>query len=244
MKLKLFSSLFMIALAVSAAAVTASAQGKKVFWDFRKDDTSTVQKFPAAEENAVLKYLLGDSWDSELGISSRVSGSFTKAGAKQTLYYIDGCEEDNVFKAISNCPHVIWHNAGRIAIYEGTKPVAKISEGLGYEIAKITDLNGDGIHELFSLNGWGGQGITITNAGFGQIENGKYRSLKGFEGYVDNCGNDRGPMSRVATVISYGASVAGKMPVFTMEYFKSGCKGAKWTKITKWQFDRFTKDNA
>lgn len=232
-------TLFFVIFSVSAGNVLAN-QNKNILWDFRKDEPAKTPEFSKTETNAVLKYLLGSGWDNELGITNRVSGAFTKANAKETLYYVDGCEEDGVFKSNSSCAHVSWHNAGRIAIYDGTKPVAKISEALGYEIAQITDLNEDGVNEIFSLDGWGGQGITITNASLGQISGGKYRRLKGFEGYVDNCGNDRGVINRVATVISYGESNAGKMPVFSAEYFKSGCRQQSlWKKITKKQYAAF-----
>ena len=232
-------TLFFVISSVLAGNILAN-QNKNILWDFRKNEFTKPQEFSKAETNAVLKYLLGSGWDNDLGITNRISGSFTKANAKETLYYLDGCTEDGIFKPISSCAHVSWHNAGWIAIYDGTKPVAKISEALGYDIGKITDLNGDGINEMLSFNGWSGQGITITNAAFGHIEGGKYRLLKGFEGSVDNCGYDRGIRKQVATVISYGSSRAGKMPVFTTEYYESKCgRNSPWKKITKKQYDAF-----
>jgi len=218
----------------------SAEQQKQVLWDFRTGEPKE-QKFSKAETQVVMKYVFGDKWDSDLYISSRFNGSFTKPNANETLYYIGGCDEDDGqgFKATTNCAHVSWWNAGWIAIFEGTTPVTKIQAVLGYQVVKVTDINNDGISEILSLAGYSNQGETETTPLFGQIKNGKYEEIKTLSGAADTCGGDPGtvPFKSKATVISYLPASDGKMPDLTEDYFENKCGKTPWKKITKKQFD-------
>lgn len=112
-----------------SAEAKAAPQEKKILWDFRKPDRYTQPKLSKAETRAVAKYLFGESAGPDLEITSRVSGSFTKPGAQETLYFLTGCEHGGQFT--EDCAHVEWNTAGWIAIYDGSTPVIKIKEALG-----------------------------------------------------------------------------------------------------------------
>ena len=234
---------------------TPAVQNKEILWDFRKADDNKMQNFPKAETDAVLKYLVGEDRDKELEITSRVSGAFTKANAKETLYYVTGCkDEKDKFVSNSTCGHVGWNSAGLIAIYDGTTPLLKIEKPLGYGIEKVTDVNGDGVNEILSFGGYTGMGIITTGGALGQISGGKYQSVKEFSGYADNCGTgDMIPANEKsvkAAVISFVPTIAGKTPDFSGEYFEGKCDGdsasknPQWKKITKKEFDDFTEANS
>lgn len=223
---------------------------KLILWDFRKSNYSKQQDFPKAETDAVLKYLLEtDSWDKDLAITNRLQGAFTKAGAKETLYYVSGCkDESGKFVSNATCGHVGWDSAAWIAIYDGTTPVLKIEQPLGYAVEKVTDVNGDGKNEFSSFSGYGQSGIQYSGITIGQISDGKYEMIKDFKGYADNCGfgdaKSDGKLSARAAVISYAPKTDGKIPEFIEEYFQGRCKNGEvdkssWKKTDKKNFDDF-----
>lgn len=218
-----------------------TVQKKEVLWDFRKNEDAppTLSK---AETNAVLKYLFGTNANPEMIITNRVSGSFTKPNANETLYFITGCivisgspkdGEENP-KFTTDCPHVAWNSDGWIAIYDGQTPVMKINESLGYGVSKVTDVNGDGISELFTTVGYSNGGATESSGSLGQFKNGKYIDIKSFDGYKDNCAYGSGEMSANAAVINYVPTTSGKMPIFTVEYFQNKCaEPPVWKRLRK-----------
>jgi len=235
---------------ISSEAKAAPPE-RKILWDFRKPETAEPPKFSKAETKAVAKYVLGENAVPDIEITSRVSGSFTKPGAKETLYYLSGCEHDGQFT--EDCAHVEWNTAGRIAIYDGSAPVMKINENLGGYIAAVTDVNGDGVNEILSFGGYSGNGMTSTGAGLGQISGKTYKDIKGFNGYWDNCaiGEIDVEKKAAAAVISYVPATDGKTPAFTGSYFQGVCgdddrvgDDPKWKKITQKEFDAFFDGNS
>lgn len=238
--------------ATPANAADAS-QDKAILWDFRKNSNTKPEKFPKAETDVVLKYLLGDSWDKDLEIASRVSGAFTKANAKETLYFVTGCEDENG-KLVSNgneaCSHATWDSAGWIAIFDGTTPVLKIKKSLGNRVEKVTDVNGDGINEFLSFGGFTNMGETIERGLLGQISGSDYQQIKELNGWSDDCGSTLKDKKAAASVISYTPTGGGKMPEFSEEYFQTKCAGdeigknPQWTKMTKKEFEDFTNENS
>jgi hypothetical protein len=220
----------------NTAAAPTDPQQREILWDFRKTDDSR-QTFSKAETKVVFSYLFGSSWDRDLEITSRVNGAFTGPNANETLYYVGGCDEGQGFVSTSNCAHASWWNAGKIAIYNGQTPVMKIDAPLGYIVAKVSDVNSDGINEILSLSGYSNSGATETGASLGQIKNGKYRNIYSITGYSDYCdgGESSKPVAKAA-VVSYLPATNGKMPAFTEEYFQNQCRDTPWKKITKKQF--------
>jgi len=230
-----------------ASSGTGATQKAEMLWDFRKIDDSKAPDFPKAETAAVLKYLVGDSPDSSLEITSRVAGAFTKPNAKETLYFVTGCK-DEAGKFVSNatCGHVAWNTAGWIAVFDGTTPVLKTEEPLGGAIEKVSDVNGDGVNEILSIGGYTGMGIVTESAVLGQISGGKFEEIKTFRGYADNCGDGLSKdKTAIAAVIGYAKTADGKLPEFSEEHFLAACEGdglgdnPQWNKITKQQFDEF-----
>lgn len=221
---------------------------KEVLRDFRKRDNARPQTFSEAETRAVIKYLFGDSAASKIEIRNRLSGAFTKPRAKETLYYLTGCkDEENGGQFTTECPHVSWDSVGWIAIFDGTTPVLKIEQALGYGIEKAADVNGDGKNEFLSVSGYGQGGIQFGGAALGQISGDKYEEIKAFDGYGDNCafgGKADSELSARSSVISYIPAANGKMPEFSEEFFKARCKDSEidkssWQPTSKKDFDEF-----
>lgn len=231
------------------SAETKKIAEKQVLYDFRKPDNSKPQTFSNAETDAVVKYLFGET-TSKIEIRNRLQGAFTKPNAKETLYYLTGCKDETSTQFTTDCPHVSWDSEGWIAIFDGTTPVLKIEEALGYNVGKITDVNGDGKNEFLSFSGYGQSGIQFGGATLGQISNGKYEKIRGVGGYGDNCGFGAGKsddeLSARASAVSYVPTTDGKMPEFSEEFFKGQCKDAEidkssWKETNKKDFDDFIK---
>jgi hypothetical protein len=227
-----------------AVSLNAAPPARETLWDFREDEPEADVNYTDEETEAVKKYLFGEREVKGFDLSSRLSGSFTRAGAAQTLYYITGCNEEGRFVGNSECAHVDWYSEGWIAVYEGTKPVAKINAALGNRVSKAADVNGDRIHELVSFYGWGGQGVFYDDAMLSSIAGGKYKKIRTFDGYADNCagGEDASSGEIMATRITY-ARTKGKMPVFVTEYFQSKCEPKSWRKSTAAAYAKFKKEN-
>lgn len=222
---------------------------KEVLWDYRKSEVVKNPNISKAETDVVLKYLLGDTWDKDLSITNRVSGSFIKAKAKETLYFVTGCKDgDGKFVSNVTCGHAGWNTDGRIAIFDGTTPITKIETALGYGILKFTDVNGDGINEILSTSGYAQSGIQFEVLSLGQISSGKYEEIKTSRGYIDNCAYGEtlsaDKKQARAVTVSYIPSTDDKMPGFTEEYFQGQCKDDRvdkdsWKETTKKDFEEF-----
>jgi hypothetical protein len=248
-----------IILAISFLALTAFGQsnvkqtnssGKtEILWDFRdkSSDDDKPQEFSKAENDVVMKYLFGNKQIKDFEITTRVTGSFTKANTKETLYYVGGCDDGDGFKAIANCSHASSWNAGWIAIYDGNKPIRKIEAALGYTVRFVTDVNGDGKEEILSLSGYSGMGETTVRGELGQISVGGYEKIfpmddKFYFGSFQQITfseneNEADKCYALASVVNYVPTTDGKFPAFTEEYFKSAACDSNWTKTTKKQFD-------
>jgi hypothetical protein len=228
---------------------TNGQNGVKILWDYRDFKEIERQKFSENERQTFFNYLFGNKWDKNLKINNRFSGSFTKPNAKETLYYVSACnawvedEKTKEFKETNefttDCAHAVWDTAGWIVIFnENNIPVMKVKAALGYTIAKMTDVNGDGISEILSLRTYSNQGYTMSGAALGHIVQGKYELILDLGGYSDSCSTgDENTGIAKAGVTSYVPTANGNMPKFSTEYFQGGCNNSEWKKITKQQFD-------
>ena len=245
----LITLLTLTAFGQSDVSQTKPSGKTEILWDFREhsnDADERPQEFSTAETDAVMDYLFGKKRAPDLEITTRVTGSFTKPNAKETLYYVGGCDDGEGFKAITNCSHASSWNSGWLAIYDGTTPIRKIKAALGYKVRFVTDVNGDGKEEILSLSGYSGMGETTVRGELGQITNTGYEKIfppdeNFFFGYYElikfGDGDEPDKCSALATSVSYVPTKTGKFPVFTKEYFKSDVCDSNWSKITKEQFE-------
>ena len=227
----------------------AAPQERKVLWDFRKPEANEPPKLSNAETRSVDTYLFGGV--RPVQITSRMSGSFTRPGAKETLYYLSGCLHDGQFT--NDCEDFELGTDGWLAVFDGSTPVVKIHEDLGQYIAAVPDVNGDEVNEILSFGGDRGSGVPASaGVNLGQISGKKFKGIKGFNGYWDNCaiGGVDVAKNAAAAVITYVPSTDGKMPVFTESYFQGVCgddrpsDDPKWKKITQKEFNAFFNGNS
>ena len=222
-------------------------QEKQVLWDFRNARPTALES-TEAETLSVMAYLFGRGMNQdegtekepELRITSKVLGSFTRPNAKETLYYVGGCGSDMGIVPNFFCSHAEWWNAGAIAIFDGTKPVAKAYKALGHEVVGVTDVNCDGISEVLSSFGFCGWGTCEFTLDLGQISNGEYVAIKNFGSVnVDGCDGfpPPGMMASRGAVITYTPTRSGNMPEFTVEYYGRVCDATDWQSISKELFE-------
>ncbi|MCB1025542.1 MAG: hypothetical protein KDB79_14190 [Acidobacteria bacterium] len=222
---------------------------EEVLWDFTAnvDEFERPREFSDAEKKAVMKYLFGNRQINDFEIARRLSGSFTRANADETLYYVGGCDDGDGFKTPSNCSRASSWNAGWIALYEGNRPVRKIEAALGYRIRFMTDVNNDDKFELLSLSGYSGMGETSVQGELGQITQNGYEKIfplseSFFFGSLERITfsddeNVKDKCFAIASAVSYTPTTDGTFPVFKEEYFKSDICDSNWRKLTKEQFD-------
>jgi hypothetical protein len=211
----------------------------EILWDFREEGPKR-EEFSKEETDQFFTYLFGDEWDKNLKLTSRVSGSFTKPNSKQTLYYVSACETEYESGILSSqCPHALWDTTGWIAIYEDSTPVVKIKAALGNKIVKTTDVNGDGVNEIISLNTYSNQGYTRNGGALGQISGDTYKEIKILPGSSDSCAlPDPSDCVAVTSVVKYVPTTNGEFPDFVEEYFRGGSEDSDWKKVTKAQFEK------
>ncbi len=258
-RLELKIAIFVSALLIMFLTLTAFGQSKvsqpnpsgksEILWDFRdkSSDDDKPQEFSKSENDVVMKYLFGNKQIKDFQITTRVTGSFTKANTNETLYYVGGCDDGEGFMAITHCSHASSWTAGWIAIYDGKKPIRKIEADLGYTVRFVTDVNKDGKEEILSFSGYSGMGETTVSGQLGQITDSGYEKIFPLDNnfyfgsleritFSEN-DDEKDKCYALASVVSYVPTTDYKFSTFTEEYFKNADCESDWTKITKTQFD-------
>lgn len=176
----------------------------------RAEDEELMQKSVLPK---VRKKLVSDVCSDSYELTGAIDGSFSKAGAKQTLVFYQFCETGNGLG-----------NVG-IALLEKGKVVGSYvaESGWAYSITRLPDINQNGLDE-FTLGysggmhqGQGGIGIDIVEF----TKNGP-RGLGWFQAEaITDTESDWGYKVTVKT---------GKVPVFYRQKYRS-TEGAPWMKI-------------
>lgn len=156
------------------------------------------------------------SCDAAFEIKSVCDGAFTKAGSKQSAFLYSWCETGHAL------------GMGGIAIMEKGKLVAHFGYEAGgeYDIARLADLDGDGMDEIAIVAGSTNQGYTISGIAILGIHSGAVKKFGRFEIYNDNSG----AVEKNAQTFTWSitSDIPSKSPTFLKQKFKQ--VGKNWVK--------------
>jgi hypothetical protein len=157
-------------------------------------------------------------------IADSASGSFTAAGKTETAYVISVNE--------CNASHADNFGTKRVAIFSGQQLVANVDVDFRINIARKTDLDGDGINELLMTTGDMNQGVSIETAALLDFQNGRVRVIQELGTVTeDSCASLMQGSSSKAAVVSVSNAAPGKMPRLRTDNYEAGCRKTK-----RWRF--------
>ncbi len=205
------------ALAMPLQAIAAPVQ----IYDGRIE--SKLRKISDAESKSVeaavspgAKRKWEKSCDQAFEIKSVCDGAFTKAGSKQSAFLYSWCETGHAL------------GMGGIAIMEKGKLVAHFGYEAGgeYDIARLADLDGDGMDDIAIVAGSTNQGYTISGIAIIGINSVAVKKFGRFEVYNDNSG----AVEKNAQTFTWSitSDIPSKSPTFLKQKFKQ--VGKNWVK--------------
>lgn len=152
------------------------------------------------------------------------TGSFTAAGQNEIAYVISVNE--------CNASHADNFGTKRIAIFSGPQLVADFDNDFAMGIVLKTDLNSDGINELFMVTGDMSMGTLTEMATLVSFQNARRNVIKDFGTVVeDSCASGFPSSSAKAAVISISDVIPGQMPKLIQDNYTASCRNAK-----RWKF--------
>lgn len=149
-------------------------------------------------------------------INSRASGSFTRPGARETVYLIQRG------RPVAADPNGAQDLA--LAVFDETnRLIAKFSYADFNFIVATSDTDGDGVNELLLEGGFFNMGTLGSSARLVELKSKELRSIKTFESVYENpCDGD--PDSHItAAAITYGAGGDGQPPAFKAAFYRAPC---------------------
>jgi hypothetical protein len=244
-------TLLIVLLGLSIIPAQQLKKGKQTLFDFRTSDVRSSPKVTKATERSVLstvfrKYLTdanrckqgfdGNAASDPLAasrnagqivpaISDMATGSFTAAGHNEIAYVI----------SVNECSASHADNFGtkRIAIFSGPQLLADFDNDFAMGIVLKTDLNSDGINELFMVTGDMSMGTLTEMATLVSFQNGRRNLIKDFGTVVeDSCASGFPGSVSKAAVISISDVSPGQMPKLIQDNYQTGCSG----KSKRWRF--------
>jgi hypothetical protein len=225
-------------------------QPREIVFDFRVERKSAPLKIPIATQRKVLskvfrKYLTDENkCNSEFdarnatdplkaardagqivpSIADMATGSFTAAGRTETAYVISVSE--------CNASHADNFGTKRVAIFSGQQLIADVDSDFNINIVRKTDLNDDGIDELFMTGGDINQGTIVEMATLFDFQNGRVRIIQDFGTVMeDSCASGMPGSSSKASVLSISEVVPGNMPRLRIDNYVATCRNAR-----RWRF--------
>jgi hypothetical protein len=198
---------------------SAHAQGAVVINELKPSEDPAKVVLTTTEQQlmdtAVLpkarKILAADGCEEFIDIASRVQGSFTKTGSKQTLIFYQFCQTGNGF------------GSAGVAVIERTRVVGNFvsqSSGWTQEARTLPDINQNGIDEVALYysggmhQGAGGTGVEIMEVSGGVLKGIGWFQAEGF--------SETGP------VFGYKVTVTpAKLPMYFRQKYIQNSKG-KW----------------
>jgi hypothetical protein len=152
------------------------------------------------------------------------TGSFTAAGRTETAYVISVSE--------CNASHADNFGTKRVANYSGQQLIADVDSDFNINIVRKTDLNDDGIDELFMTGGDINQGTIVGMATLFDFQNGRVRIIQDFGTVMeDSCASGMPGSSSKASVLSISEVVPGNMPRLRIDNSVATCRNAR-----RWRF--------
>jgi len=244
-------TLLIVLLGLSIIPAQQLKKEKQTLFDFRTSDVRSSPKITKATERAVLskvfrKYLTdanrckqgldGNGASDPLAaarsagqivpaISDTATGSFTAAGQNEIAYVI----------SVNECSASHADNFGtkRIAIFSGPQLIAEFDNDFAVGIVLKTDLNSDGINELFMVTGDMSMGTLTEMATLVSFQNGRRNLIKDFGTVVeDSCASGFPGSASKASVISLSDVSPGQMPKLIQDNYQTSCSG----KSKRWRF--------
>ena len=244
-------TLLIILLGLSIIPAQQLKKEKQTLFDFRTSDVRSSPKITKATERSVLskvfrRYLTdanrckqgfeGNGASDPLAaarnagqivpaISDMATGSFTAAGQNEIAYVI----------SVNECTASHADNFGtkRLAIFAGPQLVADFDNDFAVGIVLKTDLNSDGINELFMVTGDMSMGTLTEMATLLSFQNGRRNVIKDFGTVVeDSCASGFPGSVSKASVISLSDVSPGKMPKLIQDNYQASCSA----KSKRWRF--------
>jgi hypothetical protein len=243
-------TLLMLLLLVTTIPAQQFKKEKQTLVDFRTSDVRPTPKITKATERAVLskvfRKFLRDAENCKQdfdtssasdpltaarnagqivpAISDMATGSFTAAGQNEIAYVISVNE--------CNASHADNFGTKRIAIFSGPQLVADFDNDFAMGIVLKTDLNSDGINELFMVTGDMSMGTLTEMATLVSFQNARRNVIKDFGTVVeDSCASGFPSSSAKAAVISISDVIPGQMPKLIQDNYTASCRNAK-----RWKF--------
>lgn len=146
-------------------------------------------------------------------VRDEITGSFTRAGAKQTAYLVMLCD---TFEAVP-----MRTDYGRLVVYEGGR-IVRVVKNIGDSIGNVGDLNLDGVDDLLFLAAFGTQmGEFSENASVVTLAGGTFRTFLDLsEAFLDTCdsGNANSGISAHRVTVQKGVR-----PLFTDTFYLANC---------------------
>lgn len=244
-------TLLMLLLLVTTIPAQQFKKEKQTLVDFRTSDVRSTPKITKATERAVLskvfRKFLRDAENCKQdfdtssasdpltaarnagqivpAISDMATGSFTAAGQNEIAYVISVNE--------CNASHADNFGTKRIAIFSGPQLVADFDNDFAMGIVLKTDLNSDGINELFMVTGDMSMGTLTEMATLVSFQNGRRNLIKDFGTVVeDSCASGFPGSVSKASVISIADVSLGQMPKLIQDNYQASCSG----KSKRWRF--------
>jgi hypothetical protein len=144
-----------------------------------------------------------------------VDGAFTKTGAKQRAYLVHNAE--------CGATHADNLGTATLAVFDGEQVAARANLPGGASIARVLDLEGDGVSELLVTFGFSNMGQYVESASLQRFDGERLVELRDF-GQVESssCHSELGPKRQELTTVRAFVR-PGAPPEFRTETKRSAC---------------------
>jgi len=198
---------------------SAAPEREGVLIDYRKEHAdNSPPRLDAELRRRVIAAAVGNSAaPDDYTINGSAAGSFTNAGARETVYLIQrGGPVASDPNGAQDLTLAVFDEAGKL--------VAKVKSRDFNFIAANADTDGDGVAELLLEGSFLNMGTLGSSARLVSLKSGRLRAVKDFEGVYENPCEGGGDSPQVtAAVINYAPAGEGNTPRFTVALYRAPC---------------------